>query len=247
MSNPEKPNRKGIGGTLTHKNPDCKCYGCTARRRKTQALALAVREGGSALESPDVKKVIHADDETLVTLGTGLPADFNARARDVVGRYVALRAMDPSINKTESAKKLGISERSLYRYLTLATKNGWLRFDDPIDRLEHEIIPKTLDNLQRFLDEGDRTVTIEAAKGTIFAAYKASKEVGSSQQPILALKIELAPGADANVSVGGNVFGKPKEIIDAQVIKTIQDQGRPKVQPDPLGEGPNLSEDSHQG
>ena len=36
----------------------------------------------------------------------------------------------------------------------------------------------------------------------------------------MALRIELAPGADASVSVGGNVFGTPREVIEAQVIDT---------------------------
>jgi len=45
------------------------------------------------------------------------------------------------------------------------------------------------------------------------------KNIGDGHRNILALKIEIAPGSDAAVQVGGNVFGKPKEIIDTYAIQ----------------------------
>lgn len=138
--------------------------------------------------------------------------------RDRVGQWLAIRALDPSATLAEAATKIGIHATTLSKSINKAVKEGWLKFDDPLERIEHEIIPKTLDNISRFLDEGDRVVTIEAAKGTVYPLYKASKEVGHSAQPILALKIELAPGIDPTIAIGGNVFGQPKTIIDVTPI-----------------------------
>ena len=226
MPSASNQNRKGVGGNATHKDPNCQCPGCKARRRKAEALALAAREGGAALDAPEVKEVIHADDGTLVT---SLPAYMQEKGdvtRSLVGQWLVLRSQDPSIPVTEASKKIGVHVRTLYRHINKAVKAGWLKFDDPLDRIEHEIVPKTLDNISRFLDEGDRTVTIEAAKGTIFHAYKASKEAVHTSQPILALKIELAPNAEATtVSVGGNVFGKPRDMFPIIEAEAVPEEG----------------------
>lgn len=226
MPSTDKPNRKGIGGNATHKNPDCRCPGCTARRRKAEALFIAARDGGAALENKDVKEVIEADEGIMVASPIGRGQD-PVVDKDRIGRWLVLRATDPGITLAEASTKIGIAARTLSRSINRAVKEGWLKFDDPLERVEHEIIPKTLDNLSRFLDEGDRVVTIEAAKGTVFPAYKASKEVGHSTQPILALKIELAPGIDPTIAIGGNVFGRPK-VID--------------VTPEPVNEGDDAME-----
>jgi len=169
------------------------------------------------------QETVHVDDDPKV-ISTITNKWLRGKGRGnftqgVVAHWLALRAVDPEIRHKDAAKLIGVHERTLYRALSKAAKEGWLKFDNVLERIEHEIIPKTLDNLNSFLDERDRTVTIEAAKGVIFKPYQEAKGVGDSPRNILALKIEIAPSSDATIQVGGNVFGKPKEIIDTYAIQ----------------------------
>jgi len=111
---------------------------------------------------------------------------------------------------------MGLAPKSLNALIGKATKEGWLKFDDPIARINHEIIPKVLDNLNTFLDARDKAVTIETAKGTIFKTYQASEgALEGQQQNVLALKIEMI-GSDTAPIISGQVIGKPRELKDSQ-------------------------------
>lgn len=111
---------------------------------------------------------------------------------------------------------MGIGVANLRWHLRKATKEGWLRFDDPLERLEHELIPQTMDNLKHFLDKKDRQTTIETAKNTIFKVYQESQGVGQTQQTVLALKIDMQaiPNQETTKIISGEVVGTPKELKD---------------------------------
>jgi len=79
-----------------------------------------------------------------------------------------MRALEPEITLAEAAKRMGIAKSTLVTLIQRANKAGWLKFDDPLARMEHEIVPKVVDGLKKLLDEGDRQTIIETAKGTIF-------------------------------------------------------------------------------
>jgi DNA-binding CsgD family transcriptional regulator len=208
--------RANAGGPSAHKNPNCKCHACASRRRKEEALA----RGDRPPIDPEAKyrereKALNAD---LPVLHTG-PTALRRR----VAEYVEQRAINPSLTSAEIARRMGIAPKTLYSYISRATKNGWLTFDDPIERLDNEIIPKVLDNLNEFLDQKDRTVTIEAAKGTLFPAYKETKGINEAQRnTVLAIKFELPSGEtgfpgrlqDSSSEhlpvINGTIVGQPK-------------------------------------
>lgn len=128
-------------------------------------------------------------------------------------QFIAIRSEHPEMRHGDIAKQLGISPRTLSGIIYKATKEGWLLFSDPVSRIENEIIPKVVDNLNFFLDAKDKTVTIETAKGTIFRKYADEQGIHDMPQTILALKIEKSDGPDVKVAIG-SIVGKPRQLED---------------------------------
>lgn len=210
---PETTTPRKLGGPAFHKNPDCKCNACSSRRRKEEAVAQSDRTGRDALVSnPQAiqKRGIVDADMPLMTQGRSV--------KDRVAQWVLIRQQEPGIKNAEVARRLGIGVHHLNTLISRAHKEGWLRFDDPISRLEHEIIPKVMDNLSLFLDQKDKQVTIEAAKGTIFKSYQESKGITETPQTVVAIRIEAAD-PDSTRVITGTIVGQGREIIDTEVEK----------------------------
>jgi hypothetical protein len=112
---------------------------------------------------------------------------------------------------------MGISYRTLHRDLVIAKNANLITFDDQLERIEFEVIPKTVDNLLYFLEAKDKTVTIETAKGTVFRQFQDSKGISDNQQTMLCLKIEQPDGSEVKV-VTGHIVGKPKELSDPAIL-----------------------------
>jgi DNA-binding Lrp family transcriptional regulator len=211
LPNPDKPRKKGIGGPAFHKNPECPCNACTARRRKAETLAWPNGAGGNGLGSKNRDKaqaeVINADAPMMIPGRT---------ARDRVAQLIMMRQQEPGIKNAEVARRLGLTANGLNSIIYRATRDGWLKYDDPISRIEYEIIPKVIDNISEFLDKKDKTVTIETAKGTIFKQFQDSKGISDGNQTVLALKIESAEPSKVQV-VTGHIVGKPKIVEITEV------------------------------
>lgn len=143
------------------------------------------------------------------------------RVRD----WLAYRALDPSMTNIEIAAKLGIAPRTLAFYIQGAVKEGWLTFADPLERIEHEIIPQTIDNLSYFLKNKDKVVTIEVAKGTVFKNYEKSKGMGEAPITVLALKIEAASPDIQVRAISGQIVGTPRA-LDIEVTEVPDDEAR---------------------
>ena len=154
--------------------------------------------------------VINADH--IITMPVGRRTYGTQRA--LIADWMRLRTLDPEISNIDVAKQLGVSKQYLYSVIKQATREGWLRFDDPIARIEHQLIPKTIDNLNQFLDERDKTVTIEVAKGTLFKHYQESQGLNQTTQTVLALKIEMPDGTNDIKIVEGQVVGRPKVLME---------------------------------
>ncbi len=197
-------------GYLFHK-ATCKCHACAG---KTQTLPIGA--GGAETEKVDEKDVIHAD--TFLEDSTPKPLVGQDRTkRGRVREWLAYRALDPSITNNEVAEKLGITPHALSDYIRQGVKEGWLTFSDPLQRIEHEIIPQTIDNLAYFLKMKDKVVTVETAKGTIFKSFEKSHSITETPITVLALKIEGIDPATATVkAVTGQIVGRPR-ILDAEV------------------------------
>ena len=180
-------------------------------------MASEAQSGGSEADNGPAG----ASAETEVQVGEVLDADLpvlktkptSRTIRPLIAHWIALRSLDPSITVGQAAEKLGLTKSTLQTYIYRATKYGWLKFDEPMSRVEYEIIPKVLDNLNHFLDSKDKMVTVEAAKGTIFKAYAEAKGATGAQQTVLALKIEMPDGTETKI-VGGHIVGKPKRLED---------------------------------
>ena len=134
-------------------------------------------------------------------------------ARGHIAQYLYFRAVEPDITTKEVAARLGIATRTLNKHLLHARREGWLQFEDPLERIEFEIVPKVIDNLSHFLDQQDKQVTIETAKGTIFKQYQESKGLIESAVTVLALKIDQPMDGEPKV-VAGTVVGRGRVIDD---------------------------------
>lgn len=140
-------------------------------------------------------------------------------ARDRIAQWIYMRAKEPGISNAEVCRRLGISAGTLSSCLTKARREGWLKMEDPLLRIEHELIPKIVNNLNHFLDEGDRTVTIEAAKGVVFPQYRESKGITETKIAILGLQIQLPESGDMTQVGRGMISGMPKPAaLEAEII-----------------------------
>jgi hypothetical protein len=114
----------------------------------------------------------------------------------------------------EVAETLGLAPRTITGYLSRAASEGWLKFQNPFDRFEHEIIPKVVDNIAYYIKKRDKTMTIEAAKGGgIFKSYGSVKTESDTPHTVLALKIEtVGPSGINPPAIQGHVIGKPRQL-----------------------------------
>lgn len=125
-----------------------------------------------------------------------------------MANWLALRLIEPNINLKQAATKLGVKENTLSQYIRRAAKEGWLKFDDTLDRLDYQIVPKILDGYETLLDEGDKTAIIEGMKGTAFKVFQEAKGIKEAPQTILVLKVEYPSGETKAIS--GTIVGRPK-------------------------------------
>lgn len=239
-----------LGGGIKHHKPGCNCICCKPRPREKKALPIPAGGGRTELvpspaqvarqhegAEPDPTSPAYNSVQPIrpdaISYNFPLPTTFKVRglgkqyhgvARQHVADWITIRMQDPDITMTEAAKRLNIGRNTLYRAIAQGRAQGWLKLEDPIDRIEYEIIPKTVDNLNYFLDKKDKAVTIEAAKGTIFKQFQEAKGLlENSNTTVLALKIESLPltdGAPAKF-ITGQIIGKPREL---QVIDVKPDE-----------------------
>ncbi len=141
-------------------------------------------------------------------------------AKDRVAQWIYFRAKEPGITNAEISRRLGIAPGTLNTILTRARRGGWLKIENPMDRIEFELMPKIVDNLNTFLDKGDRTVTIEAAKGVLFPQYRESKGIVENKIAVLGINIQMPEGEMAQGEVRrGSISGVPKPAaIEAEII-----------------------------
>lgn len=208
MPDKQDSGRKGVGGTFSHQ-PNCRCNPCKARNRKQEALALAARARGMQL-APE-HPVPQVGLEPVPKMQPPAFTRATKGLREKVASFITFSTVYPNISKAELAEKMGIPKSALHKMIKDAQEAGILTFDDPLDRVEHELIPKVIDNLNYFLDAKDRTVTIEAAKGTVFRQFQESKGISDNAQTVLALKIEQADGQTIKIATG-RIVGQPKEL-----------------------------------
>lgn len=208
--------RRENGGWKTHK-VDCICRPCTAHRRKTETLTLSIRPrdaGDEPTFAEDGSEVLEGD---APELNKPTRADFrNNSARARVATWIHAKATNPYLTNADIARKMGIAPGTLTSILYKATRAGWLTFEDPLQKIEYNIIPQVVENLDYFLKQRDKTVTIETAKGTIFKDYQEKHGLNEQPQTVLAIKIEKPEGTGKGEVkiVTGKVVGRPRGMED---------------------------------
>jgi hypothetical protein len=151
-------------------------------------------------------------------------------AKDRVVQWAALRAKHPDWNRAQFAEKMGISKVWLNDLIQQAVREGWLKFQNPLSRIEHEIIPKVVDNLSEFLTKNPKEspedkalrakVTLETAKGTIHQEYRESKGIKDHSVTVLALKIETPP-PEAMKALTGEIIGQGR-VLEGEVEDAVE-------------------------
>ena len=203
------PDTPGSPRTLSFHKPNCLCPPC---QRQAQANAR-----GPGPRDPKAKRKARAQaikNPSDVVVPPGQPPVFmednSFQAR--LAQIAAFKAM--GLNLTEIADKLGLAYSTVKNVVSKANKQGLIHYDDPFERFENMIIPKVVDNIEYWIDQKDKRMTIEAAKGAgIFKAHQAIKVEGQVPQTVLALKIEMpeASGFESKV-IEGQIVGKPRRI-----------------------------------
>lgn len=148
-------------------------------------------------------------------------ADWNLPAssvvRDKAAQIAAMRIQGHS--DAEIAEAVELQPRTLKQYLYLAAKNGWLRFDDPGDRLNIGLANKIVDNVEYHLNKKDKVMTIEAARGIgLFKSHQTIKNESETPNMLLALKIEMPEPKDGSTAVqvavpAGAIMGAPRRNV----------------------------------
>jgi len=174
----------------------CRCPIHTALARATEAQSLTVRDGRG-------NEILNVDD------GGQLFTSKPGSARERIIKWIELKAKFPDLKRKEIAEKMGMTDRGLEALIYKSTKHGWLKFNNPLERLENEIMPKVMDNLSTLMDDKDKTATIETAKATVFKHYQESKGITENSVTVLALKIEHPDPSQVRV-IQGSIVGKPR-------------------------------------
>jgi hypothetical protein len=213
-TNSDKPAYSGKPRGRHPKNCQCDKHRGEALLRSAKAQLIPVGEG----RNPPLltrEEALDADGPLIA------PMQVDDKGRERLVRYIELRALYPDKHQKDIAPMLGMTANALAKMMQRAVEAGKLKFHDPLERLEHEIIPKTVANLSEFLDQKDKTVTIEVAKGTIFKNYLESKGISEKPVTILALKLETVDSNQTKV-LSSSIVGVPK-VIDAQVVEVKED------------------------
>ena len=133
-----------------------------------------------------------------------LPEDSEIRKKAI--QILLMR--EAGCTSEEISKALDLKVESLSQYLYLASRNGWLDFSDPRNRLEYQVLPKAVRNLDKFMDDDDKRVKFKATLATIQGlvfnpAEQASR--GAGQTNVLSIRIEGAPIGKIEIEgVGGS-------------------------------------------
>lgn len=147
--------------------------------------------------------------------------------RQNVAAWLKAKSANSKLTNKEIAESIGISPSTMHASLYKARKEGWLRFEDPLNEFRYGMVPKIAENLNLFLDARDKQVTLEAAKATIFRQYAVEEGIAEAAPvTVLALKIEMPPGLVAGSTppnLKGVIVGTPVGFIEAEVVKSDPD------------------------
>lgn len=157
---------------------------------------------------------------------TRVKAPKDSKVYKVVLAVIALRAQ--GVKAKAIAETLGYSEDTLRQYVSKAYKKGWINigsFHEVDDQLEYILKHKVVRNVNEFLDDRDKDVTLEAAKG-LGMFKQAVKSEGAAVAPLgmaLQVNVTVPPEAKTQTKIAvraGTIGGAAGTDIpiDAEVV-----------------------------
>lgn len=220
MSAPKKPGRTRRQNPLRGLVPLPGRDGPPSTSSSPASLPLPAGADGQNLPIPDERYECgrcgtkhHRDREHCPTCGLEVPPAWmkgytkaeckqkhifppNSPIRQKVMLILAMRFS--GMSDEEIAPQLNLSPRTVKDYIKIAGVNGWLDLPDQKEKLEYQVIPKAVRNLDAMLDSPDSDVkhnaTLKTLEGTLFKQFGVAQ--GGPQLPgVLAIKIEMPPGA----------------------------------------------------
>lgn len=127
-----------------------------------------------------------------------------------VASWARMKAEDPEITNKEIADKLGISINTLSACLTKGRKEGWLAFEDPLNQIQYDLIPRNVEQMAALQEAGDQKAIIEVFKQLTAPAYRDSQGIRSdTTNNVIAIKIEMPPASEMPV-VRGTIVGEAR-------------------------------------
>jgi hypothetical protein len=148
-------------------------------------------------------------------------APKDSKVYKVAIAYIALKAQ--GLQLTAISEQLGVPKTTIQTYVKRAHRFGWLRPKDldVEDQFEISIPEKVARNVNEFLDERDKDITVEAAKGIgLFKNHQAVKVDGQVGVGFaLKVQVELPAGIESRSPITirpGSVGGTPA--IDAEIL-----------------------------
>lgn len=183
--------------------------------RTPEAVLEPVGTDGLGLELRETQEeVLSADSDVWLTKAIEKHPTKGEGPRGRIAAWLMLRAVEPSITVKSAADKLGVSRQTLHSDIVKAVEQGWLKFDESLDQVRYQLIPKVIRNVNHFLDDGDRQVTIEMAKGTILKQFAEAEGFQENKQTtILALRLELPESTEQEpLALTGKIVAQPRQI-----------------------------------
>ena len=182
--------------------------GAAGRRAASRKRTQEAVDGPAGVGEAESTQLAPIDEVGLAPIEGNPTYTVSRRSRrDRVAEWVLLRSQ--GMKNVDIAAKMGIQASSLNTLISKSVREGWLIFESPADRLEYELAPKVVDNIKHFLDEKDKQVTLETAKGLgLFKTHQALKVEGDGAPAVIAIKIDMIEPSIARA--GGVIVGTPK-------------------------------------
>lgn len=125
------------------------------------------------------------------------------------------------------AAALGIEARSIKGMMWKAGRNGWLDFDEPKNRLEYQILPKALKNLDEamssdaVLNTGMKernAISLKIVEGTLYPQF-ATQAAPATNATLVGVRVEIVGGGDKSTVREGTIMGNA-EYVDAETVES---------------------------
>ena len=174
-------------------------------------------DAGLRVYNPDAFEALPVDVHALMPEGQQAAggALLALRRNERVAAAAALRAAGAKPGRI--AQILGVSLNTVRDYLAAAREWGGL--DDVVRDIEYRLVPQAVDNLRKFLEAGDKEVTLETLKGRgLFRTFGNTKVEGNQGANAMQVNVTfngMPSGESPHLDPLKQVAGSTGEIVGA--------------------------------